>query len=106
MKNDKLPRRYEVQQVLLDGWKMHSGVKAEGTGVNNTIWQVGKEAWLARYNKAEANRVIRELELYEYLSIIQDRHSGTMIFVPELMVPLDGTGEALPTWTSNWISYS
>ncbi|MFD0871367.1 hypothetical protein [Paenibacillus residui] len=91
---------------MLDGWKMDSEARAKGAGVNNTIWQVGKEAWLARYNKAEANRVIRELVLYEYLSIIQDRHSGTMIFVPELIVPLDGTGEALPTWASNWISYS
>jgi aminoglycoside phosphotransferase len=57
----------------------------EAIGVNNTTWKVGTEAWLARYNKNEANRVIRELDFYEYFSNTQIRDPDTIIWVPEVI---------------------
>ncbi|MGN7382678.1 Phosphotransferase enzyme family [Chlamydia abortus] len=75
----------EVQKVLQAGWKIDLDVRMERIGVNNTTWQVGEVAWLARYDKDETNRVIRELDLYEYLSTKQLSDSDMMFFYPEVI---------------------
>lgn len=77
-----------VQQVLQEGWRIDSAARIEEIGVNNSTWQVGREAWLARYNKDESDRVIRELLLYEYLSINQD--SELMLLVPKTIRTIKG----------------
>ncbi|WP_409342586.1 phosphotransferase enzyme family protein [Paenibacillus sp. MBLB4367] len=81
----------EVQKVLQAGWNIDSEINKEWIGGNNTTWQVGDGPWLARYNRDEVNRVIRELELYEYLSINQVRDPDMILFVPEVIRTTRGT---------------
>lgn len=58
----------EVSAILSEGWSLNVEPRAEGSGVNNTTWQIGDHAWLARYKRDEAERVLREIKLYEYLT--------------------------------------
>lgn len=79
----------EVSAILREGWNLNVEAQAAELGVNNTTWQIGEHAWLARYKKDEAERVVREIKLYEYLTDSQAADHDR-ILVPAVIRTTEG----------------
>lgn len=84
----------EVSAILREGWSLNVEARADEFGVNNKTWQIGDFAWLARYKKDEAERVVREIKLYECLAASQAADHDRILVPAVIRTP---EGDALFT---------
>ena len=87
------------EEVLRNNWGITEPLQTDELGVNNTVWQVGNQYWLCRYETEDLSRCQREVKFYEALRQRAMKESQRWFF-PEVVPVLSGelllhTGDAI-----------